>query len=110
MKRPIAGALGALSFSTWAAVPQNQQPTQGSSNNILQMIYYYAYDIALYGGGIFIAFCFLYFLGHMWDLYSKTKDKQATKKDLLTDGIIGAVLLLLSIWGLNYGLNILEGV
>jgi len=110
MTRLIVSAFSALSFSAFASIPQNQQPTQGSSNNILQMIYYYAYDIALYGGGIFIAFCFLYFLGHMWDLYSKTKDKQATKKDLLSDGIIGAVLLLLSIWGLNYGLNILEGV
>ncbi len=66
--------------------------------------------LPLYGGGMFIAFCFIYFLGHMWDLYSKTRERQATKKDLLSDGIIGAVLLLLSIWGLNYGLDILKGV
>ncbi|EGQ7795950.1 TIGR03745 family integrating conjugative element membrane protein [Vibrio parahaemolyticus] len=93
-----------------ASIPTDNEPTQGGSDNILELIYNYAYDILLYGGGMFIAFCFVYFLGHMWDLYSKTRERQATKKDLLSDGIIGAVLLLLSIWGLNYGLNILEGV
>jgi integrating conjugative element membrane protein (TIGR03745 family) len=98
------------SLRALADIPTNNEPTQGSSDNILELIYYYAYDLLLYGGGIFIAFCFVYFLGHMWDLYSKTKEKQATKKDLLSDGVIGAVLLLVSIWGLNYGLDILEGV
>ncbi|MFM2666697.1 DUF2976 domain-containing protein [Vibrio mediterranei] len=99
-----------LSSSVWAAVPKNTEPTQGSSNNPLEIIFYYAYDIALYGGSIFLGFCFLYFLGHMWDLYSKTREKQATKKDLLSDAIIGVVLFLLSIWGFNYILDLLQGV
>lgn len=99
-----------LSTKAVASIPTDNDPTQGGSDNILELIYAYAYDILLYGGGMFIAFCFVYFLGHMWDLYSKTRERQATKKDLLSDGVIGAVLLLLSTWGLNYGLNILEGV
>lgn len=110
MKRFFSLSLALGSARTFAAIPGNTDPTQGDSDNILEMIYNYGYDILLYGGGIFIAFCFVYFLGHMWDVYSRTKEKQATKKDLLSDGIIGAVLLLFSVWGLNYGLNILEGV
>ncbi len=110
MKRPLIGALSVLSFSSFAAIPQNQRPSQGSTDNILQLILYYAYDIALYGGSILIAFLFIYYLTHLWDLYSETKEKRATKKDLLTDAIIGAVMLLFSIWGLNYGLDILKGV
>ncbi|WP_299144388.1 TIGR03745 family integrating conjugative element membrane protein [uncultured Vibrio sp.] len=98
------------SLHALAAIPTDNNPTQGGSNNILELIYAYAYDILLFGGGIFIAFCFVYFLGHVWDVFSKIKEKQATKKDLLSDGVIGAVLLLLSVWGLNYALDILEGV
>ncbi|MCP4825543.1 MAG: TIGR03745 family integrating conjugative element membrane protein [Shimia sp.] len=98
------------SLSAMADIPTNNTPSQGGSDNILELIYAYAYDLLLYGGGIFIAFCFVYFLGHIWDVFSKIKEKQATKKDLLSDGVIGAVLLLLSVWGLNYGLDILEGV
>ena len=99
-------------FPTWAVakVPTNIAPSGGSSDNPLEIIFKYAYDIALYGGSIFLGFCFLYFLGHLWDLYKKTREKQATKQDLLTDAIIGVVLFLFSIWGLNYLLDILKGV
>lgn len=100
----------AIPYSAIAKIPTNQNPTQGDSTNILQMVFYYAYDILLYGGSIFVAFATIYYLGHMWDLYSKTREKQATKKDLLTDGVIGAVLILLTIWALNYGLSILGSV
>lgn len=110
LKRFFPFSLALMGTRTFASIPENTEPTQGGSDNILEMIYNYGYDILLYGGGIFIAFCFVYYLGHMWDIYSKTKEKQATKKDLLSDGIIGAVMLLFSIWALNYGLNILEGV
>ncbi|AUI88936.1 integrating conjugative element membrane protein (plasmid) [Vibrio azureus] len=94
----------------WANIPENQKPSKGGSNNLLTLIFQYAYDIALYGGSIFLAGSALYLMAHLWDLYSKTKDKQATKKDLLTDAVLGAVLLLLSIWGLNYGLDLLGDV
>ncbi|HBC3835279.1 TIGR03745 family integrating conjugative element membrane protein [Vibrio parahaemolyticus] len=110
MKRWFTFSSVLIGTQAQASIPTNNDPTQGGSDNILELIYNYAYDILLYGGGMFIAFCFIYFLGHMWDLYSKTRERQATKKDLLSDGIIGAVLLLLSIWGLNYGLDILKGV
>ncbi|HBC3529385.1 TPA: TIGR03745 family integrating conjugative element membrane protein [Vibrio parahaemolyticus] len=110
MKRWFTFSSLVIGTQAHASIPTNNDPTQGGSDNILELIYNYAYDILLYGGGMFIAFCFIYFLGHMWDLYSKTRERQATKKDLLSDGIIGAVLLLLSIWGLNYGLDILKGV
>jgi integrating conjugative element membrane protein (TIGR03745 family) len=98
----------AIGAKAQAKIPQNQNPTQGQSDNILTMVLYYAYDILLIGGSIFVAFSAIYFMGHMWDMYKKTRERQATKQDLLTDGVIGAVLLLFSIWGLNFGLGILE--
>ena len=98
-----------LSASASAKIPQNQDPTKGDSDNILTMVMYFAYDIVLIGGSIFIAFAAIYYLGHMWDVFKKTREKQATKQDLLSDGIIGAVLLMFSIWALNFGLGILEG-
>ncbi len=97
-----------LASSAHAKIPQNQDPTQGSSDNILTMVLNFSYDILLVGGSIFIAFGAIYYMGHMWDVYKKTRERQATKQDLLTDGVIGAVLLLFSIWGLNFGLDVLE--
>ncbi|EGU41182.1 hypothetical protein VII00023_06117 [Vibrio ichthyoenteri ATCC 700023] len=98
----------AIGAKAHAKIPQNQDPSQGQSDNILTMVLYFSYDILLIGGSIFIAFSAIYFMGHMWDMYKKTRERQATKQDLLTDGVIGAVLLLFSIWGLNFGLGILE--
>lgn len=106
-KRPLIGAIAMASSSTQAKIPRNQDPTQGDSDSVLEMLFYYAYDIVLYGGSIFIAFCAIYYLGHIWDIYSQTREQKKTKKDLLTDAIIGGILILLSVWGLNYSLNIL---
>ncbi len=110
MIRFLFACFAFLSLSVSAKVPTNQAPSKGSSDNILTLLLYYAYDGMLYGGGMFIAAIFMYFMYHLWDLYSKIKEKQATKKDLLTDAMIGIVLLFLSIWGWNYSLDLLDGI
>ncbi|MFA0055700.1 TIGR03745 family integrating conjugative element membrane protein [Vibrio echinoideorum] len=110
ISRTFVGALAATTLSVAAKIPTNPKPTQGDSDNILEMVMYYAYDILLYGGTVFLAFCAIYFLGHVWDIYNQTREGRKTKKDLLTDTVIGAALLLISIWGLNYGLDVLSGV
>ncbi|WP_245986684.1 TIGR03745 family integrating conjugative element membrane protein [Vibrio pectenicida] len=108
--RTLLGAMTMASCAAQAKIPKNQDPTQGDSDNLLELIFYYAYDIVLYGGCIFVAFCALYYLGHVWDIYSQTRDGKKTKKELLTDAIIGGMLILLSVWGLNYSLNILGSI
>ncbi|GLT19567.1 hypothetical protein GCM10007938_33490 [Vibrio zhanjiangensis] len=106
-KRPLIGAIAMASSSAQAKIPRNQDPTQGASDSVLEILFYYGYDILLYGGSIFAAFCTIYYLGHVWDIYSQTREGKKTKKDLLTDAIIGGILILLTIWGINYGLNIM---
>ena len=58
-----------------------------------------------------MAFAAIYYLGHMWNVFKKTRKKQATKQDLLSEGINGAVALILmfSIWVLGFTFGILEG-
>ncbi|MEZ9997908.1 TIGR03745 family integrating conjugative element membrane protein [Vibrio sp. 10N.261.46.A3] len=108
--RTALTVMGAIGAPALAKIPTNTSPTQGDSDNILEVVLNYAYDILLYGGTVFLAFCAIYFLGHVWDIYNQTREGKKTKKDLLTDTVIGAVLLLISVWGLNYGLDVLSGV
>ena len=69
--------IGLSLFPMWATakVPTNTKPTQGDTDNPLTTLFAYAYDIALYGGSAFLGFCFLYFISHLWDIYSKTREK-----------------------------------
>lgn len=95
----------------WAYIPGNQNPTTGGDkDNILKTFFAYAYDALLYGGPIGIAFAVIYYLIHMWGIFQEIRAERKTKNDFITDGIIGASLILLSIWGVNYGLNLMEKV
>ncbi|TOM63439.1 integrating conjugative element membrane protein, partial [Vibrio parahaemolyticus] len=54
MKRWFTFSSVLIGTQAQASIPTNNDPTQGGSDNILELIYNYAYDILLYGGGMFI--------------------------------------------------------
>jgi len=92
-----------------AAIPGNQEPTKGSDDdNILKTFFAYSYDVVLYGGGIALAASVGYYFFHLWGVFQEVRNQKKEKSDLITDGAIGAVLILLSIWGVNFCLQLLE--
>lgn len=92
-----------------ALIPGNQDPTKGSDDeNILKTFFAYSYDVVLYGGGIALAASVCYYLFHLWGVFQEVRNQKKEKGDLIADGVIGAVLILLSIWGVNFGLQMLE--
>ncbi|GIU42860.1 hypothetical protein TUM4438_10400 [Shewanella sairae] len=92
-----------------AAIPTNQEPSKGSDDdNILKTWFAYSYDIVLYGGAAGIAAASLYYLIHMWGIFQEVRAQKKEKSDLITDGVIGASLLLLTIWGVTFALARLE--
>ncbi|AEH16381.1 MAG: DUF2976 domain-containing protein [Shewanella oncorhynchi] len=91
------------------AIPGNQEPTKGGDDdNILKTFFAYSYDVVLYGGGIGLAAAVGYYFIHLWGVFQEVRNQKKEKSDLITDGVIGAVLILLSIWGVNFCLQLLE--
>ncbi|GCF90538.1 MULTISPECIES: DUF2976 domain-containing protein [unclassified Shewanella] len=92
-----------------AKIPGNQEPTKGGDDeNILKTFFAYSYDVVLYGGGIALAASVGYYFIHLWGVFQEVRNQKKEKSDLITDGVIGAVLILLSIWGVNFCLQLLE--
>ncbi|MBL1422457.1 MAG: DUF2976 domain-containing protein [Alphaproteobacteria bacterium] len=100
-----------LSSPARAVIPGNEDPSQGGDdNNILKVVFNFAYDIVLYGGPMLLVAGTTYFLIHMWGLMKEVRAEKKTKNDFIADGVIGASLVLLSIWGLNFSLGLLESI
>ena len=98
-----------MSRPAWAEIPGNEDPTQGGDDtNILKVLFNYAYDIVLYGGPMLLTAAVGYFFIHMWGLMKEVRAERKTKSDFITDGVLGASLILMSIWGLNFSLGLLE--
>ena len=98
-----------LTHPAWAAIPGNQDPSQGGNDeNILKVFFAYAYDAVLYGGPIGLAAGVGYYIIHMWGVFKEVRAQRKEKSDFISDGVIGALLILLSIWALNFCLGLLE--
>ncbi|WP_394230499.1 TIGR03745 family integrating conjugative element membrane protein [Shewanella colwelliana] len=105
----IVGTVYLVTQPVLAKIPGNQEPTQGSDDdNILKTFFAYAYDIVLYGGGIGIAASTIYYFIHLWGVFQEVRNQKKEKSDLISDGVIGATLILLTIWGVNFSLGLLE--
>lgn len=98
-----------LTHPAWAAIPGNQDPSQGGNDdNILKVFFAYAYDAVLYGGPIGLTAGVGYYCIHMWAIFKEVRAQRKEKSDFISDGVIGALLILLSIWALNFCLGLLE--
>ncbi|WP_318419623.1 DUF2976 domain-containing protein [Photobacterium leiognathi] len=92
-----------------AVIPGNQDPSQGGDDeNILKVLFAYGYDAVLYGGGLGLAAAIGYYIIHMWAVFKEVRAQRKEKSDFISDGVIGALLILLSIWAVNFCLSILE--
>lgn len=96
-------------FPVLAAIPENQDPTQGAGNgNLLTVLFAYGYDVVLYGGGLLLAAAVAYYVIHLWGIFKEVRAERKEKSDLISDAVIGAAMIGLSIWAVNFCLSLLE--
>lgn len=100
--------LGATTTSNAvAALPKPDAPSRGQGGGFLQMLQYYAYDIAVLAGLAVAAVCFFLVAINAIQKFNEVTTKKATWTEFFTLVLIGGGLLVVVIWLVNKATEIL---
>lgn len=102
------GAVITLSPSVFSAgLPQMEDPSRGRGNGIWQTIQNYAYDGVMLVALLVIACMFVGVCYHAYMVYSEIQTGKKTWGQFGLTVAVGAILLVVGIWLLTEGTNIL---
>jgi len=105
----VTGAVAALSpqLTFAAGLPTMENPSRGVGSGILETLQNYSYDIVLLIALLVISSMFVGVCYHAYNQYGKIHDGRGTWGQFGLTVAVGAALLIIGIWLLTTGTDIL---
>jgi integrating conjugative element membrane protein (TIGR03745 family) len=100
-------ALFALPVTVFAAMPAMEPPSRGPSDNIIETLQNYGFDIVMVIAFLVISAMFVGVVYHAYTTYSEIHTGRKTWGEFGLTVAAGAILLVLGIWLLTTAIDIL---